>query len=233
MRRVSIAVFLLVLLSGTGSAVLAQDFPDFAYVIGQYDGSALQLEIRILADGYEGAAVALDVYRRSFGLQGCSPAVRITDEPIPYPGPPYPASLQLTDAGVSPGTGYSYTARLVDAERNLQEQFIPIWGHVTTGVALLGHGQVYFDRFGGSTGHYVFACPRACGPDGPLEQPLPDDLIPYVDTDSSLLLYGEVVGVVLQYNFFASRLRIDHIRPARCVVDVAPSSWSLVKRLYR
>lgn len=233
MRRVSTAALLLGILCGTTSTVRAQDFPDFAFVTGGYDGSALQLEIRILWDGYRGAAVALDVYRSSYGLLGCGPEVRITDQPVPYPGPPYPASVRLTDAGVSPGTGYFYEARLVDARRNPVEQSLPIFGSATTGVALLAQAKVYFDRYGGLMGYWLIGCPQACMPEGPLESPLPNDLMPYVDTDTTLLLYGEVVDMVLAYNFFSPRLRIDHAQPAKCVVEIAPSSWSSVKHLYR
>ena len=70
---------------------------------GHYDESAIQVEIRILQDGYHGAAAGLDLYRRTFSLLGCAPWVRITDQPIAYPEPPYPVSLRLSDAAVSPG----------------------------------------------------------------------------------------------------------------------------------
>ena len=171
MRRAFTAASLLWLLWGATSTVRAQGFPDFAYLTGRYDGSALQLEIRILADGYGGAAVGLDLYRSTFSLLGCDPPVRITDQPIPYPNLPYPVSLQFTDAGVTPGAGYHYEARPVDAQRNPVEQSFPIFGSATTGPALLAQARVYLDPYGGLTGYFLLPCPQSCMADGTLEQP--------------------------------------------------------------
>ena len=142
-------------------------------------------------------------------------------------------SLQLTDAGVSPGAGYHYQARPVDAQRNPVETPFPIVGSATTGPALLAQAQVFFDPYGGLTGYFLLPCPQSCMADGILERPLPDELLPYVDTGTTLLLYGEVTGTASGYNSFFPKLRIDHAQPATCVVEVAPASWSLVKRMYR
>ncbi len=230
MPRVKTGVLLLALLCGSASTTMAQ-FPNYAYLKGQYDGNALQLEIRVLRNQDIGTAVALDVYRGTLGLSACGPEVRITNEPIPWPSAPFPASVTLADDGVAPATTYWYRLRPVDAQRNaaaISSSFL-----ATTGVALLSHAYVYFDMYGSPNGYWAQPCPQECVADGLLQTPLPAELIPYVDTSTYLLLYGEVVGVVSGYNSFWPLLRIDHAQPSMCLVAVAPAPWSSVKRLYR
>lgn len=218
------------LLCGMASTAVAGSDALYAYLKGDYDGSAVQIEIRIFRDEYRGDGVALDVYRSALGLLGCGPEIRITDHPIPCPSA-FPTSVTLTDASVTPGTGYKYDVRVVDAQRNPVGWSLPIGGFATTGVALISHGMLFFDPFGG-IGYGLQICEAGCLADGHLLHP-PDELLQYVDTDTRLLLYGEVVGVGYAPQAWLATLRIDHGRPSSCVVDVAPATWGSAKRLYR
>jgi len=224
------AVLLIVCLCGT--AVAQNPFPDYAFLLGNYDGAALQLEVKI---GYgfsldPGNSVGFDLYRMTLATTECTQYVRITDHPISWPSS-LPATVNLTDAAVTPHTAYRYKIAPVDAQRN-PANLIETGGEATTGVALLTHGPIYADPYGSPSGYWCGPlCPLECVGDGRLL--LPVALLDYLDTGTSLLLYGEVVGVSFGANVYFSTFPIDHGVPTSCIVAVAPTTWSTVKHIYR
>jgi hypothetical protein len=129
---------------------------------------------------------------------------------------------------------YDYSVHAVDAERDPSAEPISSGGLVTTGVALVSHSIIYLDQFGSPSGYQIHSpCPQECLGGGLLVHPIPDELLRYVDTGTPLLLYGEVVGVTLAYNFWFPVIRIDCARESDCVVNVEPRAWSSIKRLYQ
>jgi hypothetical protein len=228
MRRSIMGVLLLAIVCGNAAA--QSPFPDYAYLIGHYDGVALQLEIKIgelVTNPDFGTSVGFDLYRTTLATTACAQEVRLTDQPILWPGGPFPATAALTDAAVTPNTAYRYRIAPVDAQRN-PANLIGTGGEATTGVALLTHGRIFNALW---LGYWCYLCPQECIGDGQLR--LPSELLPYADTDVSLLLYGEIVGVTFDSNAYWPIYQIDHGVPSGCVLAVQPSTWSLVKYSYR
>ena len=203
---------------------------------GVYDGTAVQVRVQLRAQSVNtpfriDEVAGLDIYRVTGGSAPCSQPVRMTTTPIPWTRADALDQI-FTDPVVEPNRVYSYHVVAVDAHRTpLDLQWgwgFPLDCWVRTGDVPIGHG--FIERYAPSDA-YVEPCANECYPAAG-DVIVPAQLRPYLDSGISLFLYGNNINCC-GHPQFGSPLVVASGRPSACTEAVTPSSWGLVKQLYR
>jgi hypothetical protein len=182
--------------------------------------------------GYEWAG--FDVWRRA--LDDCSHWERVTAQPYPInSGTPIPDGYntyqyQHTDHPPA-GHSYEYRLRFVDANRNEVPRGpcdCSISSYVSTPqfTTPIYHGRLRDHGWAA----YVDPCVESCGPPGYIS-PIPEALVPYLDTDTALNIYGRAGCGSLE----GCSISVDHFEVVVCddIVPARRTSWGQVKTIYR
>jgi hypothetical protein len=177
--------------------------------------------------------VGVFVFRRTVGVT-CIEEVQVTPTLLDWNEDAAPLELfvsaQIVDTGVEANRAYQYIARPVG--------FVPnddcILGYVSTGPALIGRGMLYQAPDCGFSGlSSVGICLPDCFTFGYFND-LPAEGVPYINTGTSLAIYGEFAGVISGVcNASFPVLNITDVEEASCVNAVETMSWGAVKAKYR
>jgi hypothetical protein len=222
-------------------AAIAQSEPATLWnysVVGEYDGSAVNLEIsldvRFASDPSSvlGEVTGLDVYRIPLELNRfhCPAETRITHLPLPWTTATT-TPLSFRDDNVEPDRWYAYLVRPVNEARETVPVVFgwafPLDGLVRTGNVPIAHGTLEWALPWAFS--YLWGCDGECGWNGE------------VSVSNSFTLPPSATGT---YWFFGDigfhdpqngwRLMVTGAQPApSCLVPVTPTTWTSVKSLYR
>jgi hypothetical protein len=220
-------------------------------VVGTLETDGLHLQIEFDDHPWGGvfwasAPAGIDVYRRAIGPD-CGQWERITNESVVWDWIDNPGgvamSFELVDASTSAGHGYLYQARAVDANRDAVPENGNVYlGVATNGVALLAHGML--DAGPGSCGLSYVPTVTHCEsdwysyPDNICYPPLLFATTPeisiYINTGTSLLLYGVIDGVISPCGVNETVARFSLAVPtSSCVVNAETRTWGSIKAIYR
>jgi hypothetical protein len=170
--------------------------------------------------------VGYDVYRRA--TDNCSEWVRVTGEMVPLVGGEL--TYEIVD-NPPPGHTYQYQVRPVDADRVQvfpgpcdcsSSEFVSTPGFSTP----IFHGRLRDHGWAA----YLEPCVGSCGPQGYIS-PIPEALIPYLDTGTALNIYGQSGCASLE----GCSINVDHFEVVVCddIVPARRTSWGQVKTIYR
>lgn len=232
------------LISATASPGVVQAVCFEASLVSQVEADGMHLQITLTQWSWStycwpNELAGVDVYRRALGTT-CGPLVLVTDEPIPWTGLPAEgepfAFGEIVDSGVEGNTAYEYVARAVDAQRKaVAGNPDAVIGYASTGEALIGHGYlVATPDCGISFIQWIDTCEDACFPRPFVGSPVPADVSPYFNSETSLRIYGEFNGVSPSFcNVHWPRVFISRVEVSSCIVAVQPVTWGNVKSVYQ
>ena len=197
-------------------------------ITGEYVGGEFHVT---MSDGYYPDHCWTDVtsflvFRSQLGSQ-CGPDILVTPQPLLFDSSLH---AEIVDAGVDPNKAYRYWAMPLGLPGNPNVEI----GYVTTGVALIAHGTLYQAPDCGISGvTSVIWCESTCFLPA-LVWSYPAEAVPYINTDTELLVYGEVAGLFGGFcNTQITTVTIASVEESSCIVAVRPSTWGAVKAVYR
>lgn len=142
-------------------------------------------------------------------------------------------TADIMDTGVEPSTTYQYYVTGISAQLGLMapDAFI---GCASTGVGVLCRGTLATPGDCGISGiPSAIPCDNSCF-GNLIVNDVPNEVWPYFNTPTTLVIYGEVnglVGGICNVGFPA--FKITSVVEQSCVTAVEPVTWGAVKAMYR
>ena len=224
---VILSLFVLAMSFGTSAVARDRYLYDSARFTATYNGADVTLFIGINDEVQMAPIDHLEISRRPHG--SCQVLVRINDTPIHFE----PGTLNLinyVDTGIEAGRTYEYHLAACDAAG---EPVDIQWGWgwpfrawTSVGSSPITHGELGPSPYGGLM---VAACPEGCY-GSPWFVEVSDELLPYVNTGTRLLLYGHFTRFLPQFGWVFT---LTSGQPQDCTIAIAPISWSGAKSIYR